>query len=133
MTEAECRSIITRLFTAVAFRGGIRVGNNSSNTRINPQAVVCNDEIAVGLLEALAKEESIAADISVVGLTIPPAPRVYPPLTAVRQPWGNGARGGGVAASATETRTEDGCGTSCVSGRDRESSVSSAAAVRTRA
>jgi DNA-binding LacI/PurR family transcriptional regulator len=54
-----------------------------------PTAVVCgNDEIAVGVLQALAKEKiDCPAEISIVGFDDSRwATRVTPPLTTVRQP-----------------------------------------------
>ncbi len=54
-----------------------------------PTAVICgNDEIAVGVLQALAKEKiNCPADVSVVGFDDSRwATRVTPPLTTVRQP-----------------------------------------------
>jgi DNA-binding LacI/PurR family transcriptional regulator len=54
-----------------------------------PTAVMCgNDEIAVGVLQALAKERiNCPADVSVVGFDDSRwATRVTPPLTTVRQP-----------------------------------------------
>ena len=54
-----------------------------------PTAVMCgNDEIAVGVLQALAKEKvNCPADVSVVGFDDSRwATRVTPPLTTVRQP-----------------------------------------------
>jgi DNA-binding LacI/PurR family transcriptional regulator len=72
-----------------AFEGGLRGWEQLKESSYRPTAVVCgNDEIAVGLLEALAKENiNCPREVSVVGFDDSRlAPRVYPPLTTVHQP-----------------------------------------------
>jgi DNA-binding LacI/PurR family transcriptional regulator len=72
-----------------AFEGGARGWEQLKQHSHRPTAVVCgNDEIAVGLLEALANQQiNCPRDVSVVGFDDSRlAPRVYPPLTTVHQP-----------------------------------------------
>ena len=72
-----------------AFEGGVRGWEQLKQLSDRPTGVVCgNDEIAVGLLEALAKDHvNCPRDISVTGFDDSRlAARVYPPLTTVRQP-----------------------------------------------
>jgi len=79
-----------------AFEGGIRGWEQLKQRSYRPTGVVCgNDEIAVGLLEALAKDRiDCPREISVVGFDDSRlAPRVYPPLTTVRQPTTEMGRG----------------------------------------
>lgn len=79
-----------------AFEGGVRGWEQLKQHSYRPTAVVCgNDEIAVGLLETLAKDQiNCPRDISVVGFDDSRlAPRVYPPLTTVHQPTAEMGRG----------------------------------------
>jgi LacI family transcriptional regulator, galactose operon repressor len=79
-----------------AFEGGVRGWEQLKQRSYRPTGVVCgNDEIAVGLLEALAKDRiDCPREISVVGFDDSRlAPRVYPPLTTVRQPTTEMGRG----------------------------------------
>jgi DNA-binding LacI/PurR family transcriptional regulator len=79
-----------------AFEGGKRGWEQLKLYSYRPTAVVCgNDEIAVGLLEALAADRiHCPRDISVVGFDDSRlAPRVFPPLTTVRQPTAEMGRG----------------------------------------
>ena len=72
-----------------AFEGGARGWDELKQRSYRPTGVICgNDEIAVGLLEALARDRvNCPREISVVGFDDSRlAPRVYPPLTTVRQP-----------------------------------------------
>ena len=72
-----------------AFEGGVRGWEQLKQRSCRPTGVVCgNDEIAVGLLEVLAKDHiNCPREISIVGFDDSRlAPRVYPPLTTVRQP-----------------------------------------------
>src|SRR5579859_6283462 len=93
-----------------AFEGGIRGWEQLRQHAYRPTALVCgNDEIAVGVLEALAKDGiNCPRDISVVGFDDSRlAPRVYPPLTTVRQPTTEMGRGA-VELLATRIRNLDG-------------------------
>jgi|SRR5579862_5684335 len=93
-----------------AFEGGIRGWEQLKQHAYRPTAVVCgNDEIAVGLLEALAKDRvNCPQDISVVGFDDSRlAPRVFPPLTTVRQPTAEMGRGA-VELLATRIRNPEG-------------------------
>ena len=79
-------AIIHSTFTIDA---GVRGWEQLTQCSPRPTAVVCgNDEIAFGLLEALAKDKVECPDeVSVVGFDDSRwAPRVAPPLTTVRQP-----------------------------------------------
>ena len=79
-----------------AFEGGLRGWEQIKQSSYRPTAVVCgNDEIAVGLLEALTKDKiECPREVSVVGFDDSRlAPRVYPPLTTVRQPTAEMGRG----------------------------------------
>src|SRR5579871_5461035 len=79
-----------------AFEGGAHGWEKLKEYAYRPTAVVCgNDEIAVGLLEALEKDNiNCPRDLSVVGFDDSRlAPRVYPPLTTVRQPTAEMGRG----------------------------------------
>jgi DNA-binding LacI/PurR family transcriptional regulator len=72
-----------------AFEGGARGWEQIKQRAYHPTAVVCgNDEIAVGLLEALARDGiQCPREISVVGFDDSRlAPHVSPALTTVRQP-----------------------------------------------
>ena len=82
----EPQAIIHAEFTVEA---GLQSWQQMSQSLSRPTAVVCgNDEIAVGVLQALAKEKvKCPAEISVVGFDDSRwATRVTPPLTTVRQP-----------------------------------------------
>jgi len=72
-----------------AFEGGARGWEQIKRLAQRPTAIVCgNDEIAVGLLEALAKDGiECPCEISVVGFDDSRlAPHIAPALTTVRQP-----------------------------------------------
>ena len=80
------QAIIHTEFTVEA---GLQGWQQIAKCTPRPTAVVCgNDEIAVGVLQALAKEKiNCPAEISVVGFDDSRwATRVIPPLTTVRQP-----------------------------------------------
>jgi len=69
--------------------GGIRGWEQLKLCSERPTAIICgDDEIAFGVLEALAKDKiDCPHDVSVVGFDDSRwAPRVSPPLTTVRQP-----------------------------------------------
>jgi DNA-binding LacI/PurR family transcriptional regulator len=93
-----------------AFEGGVRGWEQLKQHAYQPTAVVCgNDEIAVGLLEVLAKDNiNCPREISVTGFDDSRlAPRVYPPLTTVRQPTAEMGRGA-VELLATRIRNPGG-------------------------
>lgn len=80
------QAVIHSEFTVEA---GLQGWQQMNKGTARPTAVVCgNDEIAVGVLQALAKEKvKCPAEISVVGFDDSRwATRVTPPLTTVRQP-----------------------------------------------
>src|SRR5580704_11833254 len=80
------QGVIHAEFTVEA---GLQGWQQMSKRTPRPTAMVCgNDEIAVGVLQALAKEKiNCPAEISVVGFDDSRwATRVTPPLTTVRQP-----------------------------------------------
>jgi DNA-binding LacI/PurR family transcriptional regulator len=79
-----------------AFEGGARGWEQLKQYGYRPTAIVCgNDEIAVGLLEALASDKiRCPQEISVVGFDDSRlAPHVSPALTTVRQPTADMGRG----------------------------------------
>jgi DNA-binding LacI/PurR family transcriptional regulator len=98
------QGIIHAEFTVEA---GMQGWQQLSRCTSRPTAVVCgNDEIAVGVLQALAKAKvNCPAEISVVGFDDSRwAARVSPPLTTVRQPM---AQLGRTAAELLVNRLQD--------------------------
>jgi len=82
----DSHAIVHGLFSIEA---GVQGWEQLKQCSERPTAVVCgNDEIAFGVLEALAKDNiKCPQDVSVVGFDDSRlSPRVTPPLTTVRQP-----------------------------------------------
>jgi len=82
----DARAVIHGTFTT---EGGIRGWEQLKLCSERPTAIVCgDDEIAFGVLEALAKDKiDCPQEVSVVGFDDSRwAPRVSPALTTVRQP-----------------------------------------------
>ena len=80
------QAIVHGTFTT---EGGVRGWEQLKHCSERPTAIVCgDDEIAFGVLEALAKDKiDCPQQVSVVGFDDSRwAPRVVPPLTTVRQP-----------------------------------------------